>query len=214
MARIEPRKQDSFVYSCSSADKWGNEQFVSDHVLSFQLSGETHIFHQKGTFVFGKNQVLLTHRNQFARTLKMPCADREYKAVSIILKSEYLKKYAANNGIEQNQRYTGNYNVVLEPNSFLKSYCHSLLPYLQSPEGVNYKMVVSKITELLELLLHSYPDLRCFLFDFTEPHKIDIEEFMLKNFRYNSSVTGSALVNDTNFLSVISCGNFCSKLSI
>ena len=34
-------------------------------------------------------------------------------------------------------------------------------------------------------MLHTMPELREFLFDFSEQHKIDLERFMLRNFHFN-----------------------------
>lgn len=56
MKTVTPQADDSFVYSCSSADQWGYEQFIPEHILAYQVSGETHIFHQQGTFVLKKNK--------------------------------------------------------------------------------------------------------------------------------------------------------------
>ncbi|MDH7460518.1 AraC family transcriptional regulator [Chitinophagaceae bacterium 26-R-25] len=192
MKILEPKTEDSFVYSCSSTSQWGYEQFIAEHVLAFQLSGETHIYHQQGTFVLKKNRLLLAHRNQFARTLKVPAADAEYKAVSIILKTEDLRKFAALNKIASDKKYSGKNNVVLKPDAFLKSYFQSLVPYLEQPQRSNKRMAFSKIAEAIELLLNIDPEFKHFLFDFGEPNKIDLEEFMLSNYRYNAPIENFA----------------------
>jgi len=44
------------------------------------------------------------------------------------------------------------------------------------------------IREAVELLLLSMPELENYLFDFSEPHKIDLEKFMLANFKFNVAV--------------------------
>jgi AraC-like DNA-binding protein len=192
MKNLLPKTGDSFVYSCSSTNQWGYEQFIPEHVLAFQLSGETHIYHQQGTFVLKKNRLLLARRNQFAKTLKVPASDTEYKAVSIILKTEDLRKFAALNKITCDKKYSGMNNVVLKPDAFLKSYFQSLVPYLEQPQNSNKKMAFSKITEAIELLLNMDPVFKHFLFDFSEPNKIDLEQFMLSHFRYNSPIENFA----------------------
>jgi AraC-like DNA-binding protein len=192
MKIVIPQAEDSFVYSCSSEEKWGYEQFIPEHILAYQVSGETHIFHQNGTFVLKKNQILLAHRNQFAKSLKIPASDKEYKAVSIILNQTELKKFAVANAIDYKKRYSGKYNVVLKPDAFLKSYFQSLIPYLEQPQGSNKKMAFSKVTECIELLLNIRPELQDFLFDFSEPYKINLEEFMLNNFHYNTPIQNFA----------------------
>ncbi|WP_284464422.1 AraC family transcriptional regulator [Chryseobacterium sp.] len=192
MTSVIPQTDDSFVYSCTSKDQWGYEQFVSEHILAFQLSGETHIFHQQGTFVLKKSRVLLAHRNQFAKTLKVTASDTEYKAISIILKTEDLKKFATINNIVCDKKYSGKNNIVLKPDNFLKSYFQSLVPYLEQPEDGNKRMVFSKITEIVELLLNINPEFKSFLFDFNEPHKINLEKFMLDNYHYNAPIENFA----------------------
>jgi AraC-like DNA-binding protein len=49
-------------------------------------------------------------------------------------------------------------------------------------------MGILKVKEGVKLLLHALPGLRNFLFDFSEPYKIDLERFMLSNFRFNIPV--------------------------
>jgi len=192
MKQVSPLKDNSFVYSCSSLDKWGFEQFVPHHVISYQVSGETHIFHQSGTLILKKGQILLSRRNQFAKTLKIPATDVEYKAISVIFKQEDLKNYCKLNEIDLTSKYTGKNNLLIKSDSFLKSYFQSLVPYIEQAHQSNEKMAFSKVVEIIELLQHTQPDLNGFLFDFTEPHKIDLEEFMIKNYQYNSSIENFA----------------------
>lgn len=189
---VLPQMNDSFAYSCSSVSKWGYEQFIPEHVLIFQRYGETHVFHQQGTFVFKPNRILLARKNQFAKSLKIPSPAGTYEAVSVMLKSEDLKKYAIANNISSEKRYLGKNNVLLKPDSYLKSYFQSLIPYLEQPEKSNEKLAFSKVTEAIELLLKVDPALSKLLFDFNEPYKIDLEEFMLKNFQYNAPIKNFA----------------------
>ncbi len=45
-----------------------------------------------------------------------------------------------------------------------------------------------KVKEGIKLMLLAVPELRNFLFDFSEHHKIDLERFMLSNFHFNVPV--------------------------
>ena len=47
------------------------------------------------------------------------------------------------------------------------------------------EMGILKVKEGVKLLLLAMPGLRNFLFDFSEPYKIDLENFMLGNFHFN-----------------------------
>jgi AraC-like DNA-binding protein len=192
MNGVKPSTEDSFVYSCSSKKEWGYDQFIADHIFAYQISGETHVFHQKGTILLKKNELLLAHKNQFAKSLKTPGTDQEYKVISVILKTEDLKLFAIENRILCDKKYNGKYNIILKPDSFLVSYFNSLLPYIEQSEKSNKKLASLKVNEAIQLLLQSYPELKDFLFDFSDPHKINLEEFMLKNFHYNAPIESFA----------------------
>lgn len=187
-----PQADSSFVYSCSSTKEWGHEQFVSEHILAYQISGETQIFHQNGTLVLKKGRLLLAHKNQFAKSLKLPATDKEYKVISLFLKSEHLKEIALIKGISNNTRFKGNYNLVFRPDTFLENYFQSLLPYLEHYQSTNKKMIFTKVLEVVELLLNYNQNLENLLFDFTEPFKIDIHHFMLKNYQFNAPLEAFA----------------------
>lgn len=45
-----------------------------------------------------------------------------------------------------------------------------------------------KVKEGVKLMLLAVPELRNFLFDFSEPYKIDLQRFMLSNFYFNVPV--------------------------
>jgi len=70
----------------------------------------------------------------------------------------------------------------------LKGYFLSVIPYIESGNPVSKKLASIKVTEIIVLLLEIRPDLQSFLFDFSDPHKQDLEEFMLKNFHYNAPI--------------------------
>jgi AraC family transcriptional regulator, exoenzyme S synthesis regulatory protein ExsA len=180
--------EDNFVYSCSFEQQFGYEQFVPHHVLAFQFSGETHIQHQNGRLVLKKNQVLLAQKNQLAKSLKIPATDKVYKIISVILTDTALRQFALDNAIHENRNYTGEKNLLVKPDALLKSYFKSLLPYAEKSEKISMKLAAIKTNEAIELLLRLKPSLKSFLFDFSEPYKIDLEKFMLQNYHYNVPV--------------------------
>ena len=57
-----------------------------------------------------------------------------------------------------------------------------------SEQKVTNSVGLLKVKEAVLLLLHTMPELQDFLFDFSEPHKIDLEKFMLTNFHFNIPV--------------------------
>lgn len=179
---------DKLVYSCYFEKQRGLEQFIPECFLGFQISGETHAFHAKGNNEIGKNTVVLARRNQLIRTTKYPSREGKYQFVSIILDQETLKQYALENKIRVDKGYTGEKLLLFEPDEFFSSYFQSLVPYIDKTKKATQKLAELKIREAIELLLQSNPDYKQLLFDFTEPHKIDLEEFMQQNYMFNVPV--------------------------
>ena len=56
------------------------------------------------------------------------------------------------------------------------------------------EMGILKVKEGVKLLLLAIPALRNFLFDFSDPYKINLEKFMLNNFRFNVPIERFALL--------------------
>lgn len=179
----------NFLYSCTYDKKRDNEQLVTEHALGIIISGESCLFTNNGTIVSKKGTIGLIRKNQLARSIKHPAADGSpFKAINIYLSQESLKKYASKKNIAKQAQYTGDYFIDLTGNKFLQGYFGSLMPYFDAPEMLTSTLSNVKTTEAIELLLKIKPGLTNFLFDFSEPYKIDIESFMNQNYRFNVSL--------------------------
>ncbi len=184
--------EDSFVYSCAFEYQRSFEQFTAHNVLAFQFSGETHIQHQSGVTVLKKNQVLLARKNQLTKSVKIPAGDKEYKIISVLLTDIALQKFALDSDIICNKKYEGENIIFLKPDTLIKSYFQSLIPYVEKSKKISKKLAAIKTSEAIEMVLNQKPSLKTFLFDFSNPHKIDLQKFMLQNFHYNVPVENFA----------------------
>jgi len=179
---------DKLVYSCSFEMYKGHEEFIPDHFLGYQLSGETHAFHDKGKTVIKENTVVLVRKNQLIRTVKHPSKNKKYQFLSITLDQETLRQYAAEYKMMPSERFPDNERLFFESDEFFSGYFTSLLPYIDKTKTATSRLAVLKVKEAIELILQANPDFKNLLFDFSEPHKIDLKEFMNKNFKFNVPV--------------------------
>jgi AraC-like DNA-binding protein len=180
--------EESFLYSCSFDKAHIYEQFVPEHVLAYQISGQTQIYHQRGEMVLEEGHILLARRNQFAKSIKIPAKDKPYECVSLLLTGDKLEQFALDNDILCDEKYHGIKNILFEQNSSLKDYFLSILPYIEPGKNPGKTQASIKVNEAIALLLKIRPDLKSFLFDFSDPHKQNLEEFMLKNFHHNAPI--------------------------
>ncbi|WP_316825510.1 AraC family transcriptional regulator [Pedobacter miscanthi] len=183
---------DKLVYSCVFEKHRGNEEFIPEHFLGFQLSGETHAFHAEGNTVIPENTIILVRKNQLIRTIKYPAKSGKYQFLSITLDKETLQKYALENKIVVEKKYAGKQKLFFEPDDFLQNYFISLKPYINKKKEATPRLEDLKIREAIELLLQSNPGFKQILFDFSEPYKMDLEEFMNQNYMFNVPVASFA----------------------
>jgi AraC-like DNA-binding protein len=182
--------QHNILYSCTVLQKRGHEQFVEEHALGYILSGEVHFFTNKEVKIYKQGMIGLIRRNQLAKTIKVPPADGgEFRAINILLNQDILREYSAEKNITVSDIYKGPTMIELSPDPFIKSYFSSLVPYFDQPRQLSGSLAQLKTREAIELLLRHNPSLKDLLFDFSVPHKIDLEAFMNRNFTYHVSLS-------------------------
>jgi AraC-like DNA-binding protein len=177
---------DTFIDARSHKKAFSYEQFCPEHLIAYQISGKTQIYHESGELILDEGQFLIARRNQFAKSVKHPAKNDEYRCVSVLLSIDRLRQYASENGIICRERYDGRKNVILDDSIFLKGYFQSIMPYIDHWRPGNDKLAAYKVTEAVELILQLRSDLKSYLFDFADPTAQDLEAFMLKHFRYNA----------------------------
>ena len=163
--------------------------FLEHCTLVLQVRGQFTLetSNQKNSMKGG--EMLLIRKNQLGLITKTPLPGEDYKTIVIFLQEDLLRKIALEEQIEVKQKYTGQLNIHIPGNDFLHGYFQSVIPYVSNPdEKITTAMGMLKVKEGVQLLLHAMPGLKEFLFDFSEPHKIDLEKFMLKNFHFNVPV--------------------------
>ncbi|MCG6188677.1 helix-turn-helix domain-containing protein [Maribellus maritimus] len=186
---------NNILFSCDTKKKYADEQVVVDHALGLIVSGklEMHFANQKVVSEVGN--IGLIRRNELVKVLKIPGDDgRPFKAINIFLTQDILREYALQNKISKQEKYVGPPIIDLTQNRFIRAYWDSLLPYFNEPGKFSPKMAQLKTNEAIELLLSGGADVENFLFDLSEPHKIDLEKFMNKNFIFNVSISEFARV--------------------
>jgi AraC-like DNA-binding protein len=176
---------DNLLYSCISEKQRGNEQFVHEHALGCVIEGEIHRINSDGLKVDKAGTIALVRRNQLIKSVKVPPTVGEFKMVNIFISQDFLRGYATQHSIDPVEKYTGDNVHMLPSDAFLKGYFHSLLPYFDQPGNLSPTMAELKTTEAVELLLHLEPALKYFFFNFSEPHKINLEAYMNQHFMYN-----------------------------
>ena len=176
-------------YSYLSTERKEKICVWNHHTLILQVSGQFTLETSVQKISMNGGEMLLIGKNQLGTIMKTPLPGGNYETIVISLQEDLLRKIVLEEKFEADRKYIGPPNVLIPSNEFLQGYFQSIVPYARN-SGANMtdEMGILKVKEGVKLLLLALPALRDFLFDFTEPHKIDLERFMLSNFHFNVPV--------------------------
>lgn len=176
-------------FSYLSATRKEKIAFLGNNTLVLQVSGRFTLETASERISMESGQMLLIQKNQLGEITKSPLENEEYQTIVIILQEDFLRKIALEEQITIAHKYIGPPNILIPRSDFLHAFFQSLIPYVRHPdEKITTAVGMLKVKEAVYLLLHAMPELKNFLFDFSEPHKIDLEKFMAGNFHYNIPV--------------------------
>nr|WP_295926662.1 AraC family transcriptional regulator [uncultured Dyadobacter sp.] len=176
-------------YSYLSTKRKEKVGFLQHNTLVLQVAGLFTLETAGQKVSMRSGEMLLIRKNQLGQITKTPLPDQDYQTIVISLQEDLLRQIALEERIQIQQKYTGPSNILIPRNDFLEGYFQSIVPYIRNPsEKITNAMGILKVKEGVQLLLHAMPALSNFLFDFSEPHKIDLEKFMLSNFHFNLPV--------------------------
>jgi AraC family transcriptional regulator, exoenzyme S synthesis regulatory protein ExsA len=177
-------QKHNILYAYSGKYQKGHGSFLPEHILWLMLSGTMEVATHTGVATFGQWTLCLVRKNQLIKAVKKPDGSAPFKGIGIFLDHEFLKNYAIAHDLITNIPYSGESNVLLPLDPFMKGYFDSLMPYFEHFRELSESLANAKTTEAIELLLRD-PALGDLLFDFSEPFKIDLEDYMNRNFIYN-----------------------------
>jgi len=141
----------------------------------------------------GEKKVILPGECAFIRRdhrttiYKNPSETDQYKGISLVFKRNLLRDFynkLDKNEIPKNVVVPDQSVFRIEPRPDITSLFQSLTPYFDSDVHPSEEIVQLKLQEGIYSLLHTSKIFYPILFDFTEPWKIDILEFMNENYMF------------------------------
>ncbi|WP_312900122.1 helix-turn-helix domain-containing protein [Chryseobacterium taichungense] len=178
-------ENSDIVYSCYHELSRKGENFVPRHTLSLQLSGNFSLSDGNRTHLATEGDFNLIRKNQLVKFVKYPPENGVFESLNIYLSEEILRKFTKEYDFESYDSHEIKPMVSIKINDLIKSFFSSLQTIMDSGSLDNKLLVDLKIKELLLIIVQSQPQLKNILFDFSEPHKIDLQSFMIQNYQYN-----------------------------
>ena len=182
----------------SYEDKFFKSDIMFEHhMLVWFISGKTKIVQANATYYFKTGDIFLIPRNQLATIINYPENGQPHKTVVMHLSTTRLRKYYSNLKIAS--RTSASPQILCYNNHpLLQSCLSSLIPYFEMEE-IPGEIASLKITEAISILRSIDNSIDNVLANFEEPGKIDLQNFMEKNYLFNlplekfSYLTGRSL---------------------
>lgn len=188
MAIKETNKNAEIVFTCSGATLKNTEMVAEEHCIVRVISGELKVIQSNKTYVFGKDETLLFPRNQLCTLIKSDKDGLPYRAIVVKLTQDVLRAYYEQQKMRPNLISKTENIFPLAQNPLLDSFFASMLPYFD----LNYKLPEDisqlKIQEAIAILRSIDKRIDNSLSDFSEPHKINLVEFMQRNYMFNMPI--------------------------
>jgi len=178
-------EKSDIVYSCYHELSRKGENFVPQHVFAFQISGQFVLSDGQEKYIAKEGDFNLIRKNQLVKFTKCPPENGSFESLNIYLNQEVLQNMAKEYHFSSNHSEVSKPLVYIEVNAVLQNYITSLQTILENPKLLTKDFIDLKIKELLFILIETQPELKNILFDFSEPFKIDLESFMIQNYKYN-----------------------------
>lgn len=161
-----------------------SDMLFDDHMLVWFISGETKIIISDKTYFFKTGDIFLIPRNQLATIINYPKNGLPHKTVVMHLSKERLKKFYEKIEIKKEQIPESKiYSFHNHP--LLESCLASVIPYFDVEGNFPESIASLKITEAITILREIDSSIDTILTNFDDPGKIDLINFMEKNFMFN-----------------------------
>ena len=171
--------------TCTEEKYYNNDLIVQENTLIRMLSGEMRIILPDSVLVLHSGDTIFFPRLELAKVMKLPKDGQPYKSVAIYFTFEAVQHYFVKHHIKP--VYNGRKTGIRQPDKhpLLESLFSSLLPYFDLKNELPETIAEGKIDEALSILQIIDPDLFNVIGNFEEPGKINLTEFMEKNFMFN-----------------------------
>jgi AraC-like DNA-binding protein len=168
------------------------EQMVDEHMLCYIISGEMVILKQgRQILKIHKGEAVLVKRNHLINKIKQPMGGEPFKGLFFKIKSSFLRQMRQKQNIILPTHVGGEIKadyIKIEPDAFLEAFFVSLEGYFDALRYPSKLMMDVKMQEAVTAMLEINPDLAAVLFDFEQPWRMDIKDFMNKNYTSDLSL--------------------------
>ncbi|WP_326492536.1 helix-turn-helix domain-containing protein [Sinomicrobium oceani] len=174
------------IQSCHLGPEISPEQFISEHFFLYLLKGSMKAYDGNREYQMVPGDYCMARKNHLVRYTKYK-DNGAFEKIIITFDAPFLQRFLERHPLKELPPVPASTDsfVLVPKQKLVDTYIQSLAPYYNGQETLNTTFADIKREELLLILLQNAPELKAILFNFGIPEKLDLESFMLKNFRFN-----------------------------
>lgn len=172
------------IRSCYIGPEISPEEFIAEHFFLYLAKGTMYGYDGNKHYTLRSGEYCWVRKNRLGRYSKQKEND-EFEKVVLIFDELFLKDFQAKHHVKPAKFNSPDTFIRLRQSKLIPSFIHSLMPYYDGGGKPGEKFSYIKREELLLILLKIQRELSAVFFDFGIPDKINMEEFMNRNFRFN-----------------------------
>lgn len=181
----------NIFFSCYTPNERGYHSRVQDPILIYVCSGELLLQERQSKMKIHAGECAFVRKDHQISLLKQPKGKEQFRGISLVFSRSFLREFYQT--IDKKMpplhvRKQSQSVIRLPQTPAIASLFQSMLPYFDASAEPTDRIIHLKLQEgiyaLLEIDDQFYPS----LFDFTDPWKIDIVDFMEKNYAYDLSI--------------------------
>ncbi len=175
------------IKSCFVGPAISPEQFIAEHFFLFLAKGTMNGYDGNKHYTLKAGESCIVRKNRLARYNKVK-DNNQFEKVVIFFDEAFLKAFQKKHPVTPRRQTAKNAFIRLKKDKLINSFLLSLEPYYNGSGNISPTFSDLKREELLLILLQLHPELADILFDFGVPGRLDLEQFMQQNYKFNVSM--------------------------
>lgn len=163
------------------------EHFIPDHLFLYVVKGSVSFFDGSVSYAYKAGECCIIRKNCLAK-FRMTESAEEFEPIMFCLDEAFLQGFQKKHKAVSSTAKATSTIIKVKKSQFLDLFIRSLEPYYKGHMQLEEGFEDIKYEELLIILLKTEPQLAGTFFNYDKPSKINLEEFMNRNYKFNVSV--------------------------
>ena len=173
--------------TCLVGPAIAQEQFIAEHLFFYLVRGTMSGYYGGKDYTLRSGEYGIARKNRLSRQTHAK-DDGEAEKIVFVFDEEFLRKFQEKHPVTVTPFKREESFLSLPENELIPHFIHSLTPYYNSWGEIDKAFFDVKREELLLIMLQLNPGLSGVFFDYGAPDKIDLEEFMNRNYLFNVTI--------------------------